>query len=206
MDRECLQLIASFLTAIGTIAVAVLAIWGEKVREVLASPKVSFFLRDQAASFTHTGDQKKRAYWHIDVVNHRKWSPVKNIRLLVTGIEKKGADGAFYHQPLPVPVQLTWSHPQFHELSPTVIARDVCDLGYLEQGADRFVPSLYIMPNNFRGFVIKGEAMRLAITAYADNYASTLPLVLEIAWDGEWGEDVGEMRRHLVVNQVQAGH
>jgi len=206
MGMEYLQLAAFFLTALGTIAVAVLAIWGDKVRELLAGPKVSFFLRDQAASFTYTGEQNKRAYWHIDVVNHRKWSPVKKIRLLLTGIEKKGADGALYHQPLPVPVQLTWAHPQFHELSPTIVARDVCDLGYLEQGADRFVPSLYIVPNNFKGFVMKGEAVRLALSAYADNYASASALVLEIAWDGEWGEDVTEMRRHLVINQVQEGY
>jgi len=68
------------------------------------------------------------------------------------------------------------------------------------------VPSLYIVPNNFKGFVMKGEAVRLALSAYADNYASASALVLEIAWDGEWGEDVTEMRRHLVINQVQEGY
>jgi len=53
---------------------------------------------------------------------------------------------------------------------------------------------------------MKGEAVRLALSAYADNYASASALVLEIAWDGEWGEDVTEMRRHLVINQVQEGY
>jgi hypothetical protein len=46
----------------------------------------------------------------------------------------------------------------------------------------------------------------MAITAYADNYASASPLLLEIAWDGQWADESSEMRRHLVVNQIQEGH
>jgi hypothetical protein len=207
MNTDVWQVLGSLLTALGTILVAALAIWGDWFRERLAPVRVSLSLRSPAASFTLVGKERKKAvFWHIEVMNRRKWNPPKNIRLLITHIERKGPDGAFHRQELPVRLQLRWSHPEFHELSPTVIAHDTCDVGSLVQGEDHFEPSLYIKPFNFRGDVHKGEAVRFTVAGYADNYASAQPLIVEVAWDGDWGDSVEEMGRHLMVTQVQEGH
>lgn len=208
MDTDCLQVIASYLTAAGTVAVAVLAIWGGWFRDHFAPVRVTFSLRDTTASFTHLSDQEKTrvAFWHIEVENRLRWNPPRNIRLLITALERRGPDGAFHPLALPVRVQLRWSPAEFHELSPTVVKHDTCDLGSIRHGALCFEPSLYARPNNFEGFVHAGEALRYTVSAYADNYVSFAPLVVEVAWDGAWGDDVVEMGRHLVVKQVKAGH
>lgn len=204
MTTEDLLVLAGFLTAIGTIAVAVLAIWGDRVRDALAGPRITLRLRDERGSLTTRGTHQRVIYWHLELINHRRWSPIRNVRLLVTSIEKMRPNGTFFPEHLPVPVQLTWAFPQFHELSPTVVDRDFSDLGYLDEGKDRFALSPYFVPNNFTGFFSKGEAMRVSISAAADNFSSIDPLVREISWNGQWDDDMEEMRKHLTIAQMQS--
>ena len=65
---------------------------------------------------------------------------------------------------------------------PTVSTTDTCDLGFLEEGAPQFNVSLYVTPNNFRGFVGRDEAMRVHVVARAENAETKTPLILEISW------------------------
>jgi hypothetical protein len=74
------------------------------------------------------------------------------------------------------PEQLTWrfSHiygilrniPQHHvgELGA------VCDLGFVDEGSDRFELSVYAKTESFPGYLLPNEAMRLKITVSADNF------------------------------------
>jgi len=202
MDLDLVNTIAQVFAAVGTVAVAILAIWGDKVRAAIAGPKLELQLRDAKGNLTLRGNQQKTIYYHIKVTNRRKWSPARYVRVLVTGLEKKRPDGTFFPEPLACPLQLTWAFPQFHELLPTVATNDICDLGFLDEGAQRFALSPYVLPNNFRGFVQAGESMRVSIIASAHNYESKSPLVLEIAWDGKWSTDMDEMQRHLVIRRA----
>ena len=86
---------------------------------------------------------------------------------------------------------------------PTVSTTDTCDLGFLEEGAPQFNVSLYVTPNNFRGFVGRDEAMRVHVVARAENAETKTPLILEISWDGVWSPNMDEMQRHLVVREVK---
>ena len=202
MKPEVVTAIAQVLAALGTIAVAVLAIWGDKVRGALAGPKLTLALRDVRGNLTTRANQKRTIYYHLKVTNHRRWSPAKFVRVLVTAIEKKRADGTFFPEPLVAPLQLTWAYPGFHELLPTIAVQDICDLGFLDEDSQRFMLPLYIVPNNFRGFVEPGQSMRITIRASAHNFESKKPLGLEISWDGQWSSDMDEMQRHLVIKEI----
>jgi hypothetical protein len=93
-------------------------------------------------------------------------------------------------------LQLTWAFPTFQELLPTIGPPDKCDLGLLQEGSGQFRLSPYIWPNNFRGFLVAGEAMQVRVVALSQDAASK-PLLLEIAWDGIWSANLEEMQRHL---------
>lgn len=202
VNLDILNTIIQLFVAIGTISVAILAIWGEKIRAVLASPILGLQVRDTRGNLTFRGDKKKTIYYHLKLTNRRTWSPAKRVRILVTGIEKRRPDGTYFPETLIAPLQLTWAFPQFHELLPTVATEDVCDLGFLDEDAQRFNLSLYVVPNNFRGYVEPRQSMRVSVIASAENYEPKSPLILEIAWDGQWSSDMDEMQRHLAIKEV----
>ena len=201
---ELTNTLAQIFAAIGTVAVAILAIWGEKIRAAVAGPKIEFGLNDPKGNLTIRANGKRTIYYHLQLLNRRAWSPASHTRVLVTAIEKKRPDGTYFPESLIAPLQLTWALPQFHELLPTIATRDVCDLGYLDEDSQRFELSLYIKPNNFTGFVEPGQSMRVKIIVAAHNYESKKPTVLEISWDGKWHSDLSEMQKHLVIKEVQS--
>lgn len=202
MDYQLADLVVKIVAAAGTITVAVLAVWGDKIRARFAGPNIELALRDARGNLTTRGDGGKVAYYHIVVTNRRRWSPAKNVRLLLTGIQTRAADGRYAPERVVHAVQLTWQFPRFHELSPTITAVDMCDFGSLGERESAFVPSLYITPNDFPGLVRPGESKRFLIVASADNFYSKVPLVLEVSWDGKWTADTEELMKHLVVSEV----
>ena len=202
MDEISLSATAQIIAAIGTVSVAILAIWGDRVRALLVGPKIKIALRSPRGNLTFTQDDKNVVYYHISVTNQRTWSPARNLVIKLTKIESKAADGTYQPVSLVHQLQFTWAHPQFHEISPTVTSSDMCDFGLLAEGAGHFQPSFYVMPNDFGGYVQKGQSTRFTITATADNYHSKTPLIIEVAWDGVWTDDTEALMRHLVVQEV----
>lgn len=194
--------IAQIIAAIGTVLVAALAIWGDKVRSLVAGPKIRIQLREGRGNLTTRANGVRTVYYHISVTNGRTWSPARNLVVRLTNIETMAADGRFQPERLVHSLQFTWANPQFHEISPTVTSSDICDFGFIDEGSDGFVPSMYVMPNDFSGVVRTGESKRFTIVATADNYHSKTPLILEVAWDGTWTADTERLMRHLVVREV----
>lgn len=192
---------AAVFTAIGTVAVAIMAIWGNWVRARLAGPQITLALRDARGDVNPRNDGTREIYYHVVVRNRRRWSPAEAVRVLVVGLAKRRPDGSYFAEPLVVPLQLTWAFPTFHELFPTIADSDTCDFGAVDEHSGRFRLSTYITPNNFRGYIAAGEAMRVTLVASAHN-GNSEPLVLEVSWDGRWAAELDEMQRHLVIKPV----
>jgi hypothetical protein len=202
MECSTFYLTTQVFIAIGTVLVAILAIWGEKLRNWIAAPKLLFKLHNARGDLTSLTNGQQVIYYHIKLQNDRQWAPAKRVRVLCVAISKRASDGSFVKQPLIIPLQLPWAFPSFHELLPTIRKDDICDLGSLEQNATQFKLSLYFYPNNFRGIISANEAMIVSLIASADNFTSKSPYNLEISWDGNWSSDLDEMHRHLVIKEV----
>ena len=195
--------IAQAAAAIGTLIIVVLAIWGDWFRTRFAGPKLRTYLRSERGSLTTRTNGVKTVYYHLVVVNDRRWSPARNVTVKLTGIESKAADGSYRQEALTHKLQLRWGHAEFHEISPTIGDDDKCDLGFLDEGSGKFVPVLYITPNNFAGYVKKGESKRYTIDIAADNFHAKRPLVIVVSWDGTWTDDTERLMHHLVVQEVE---
>ncbi len=169
--------------------------------EFSAEPQVALALRDERGDLNPRNDGVKEIYYHLLVANRRLWSPAEAVRVLVVGLAKRRPDGSYLAEPLVAPLQLTWAFPTFHELFPTIADSDTCDFGAIDEHSGRFRLSTYITPNNFRGFIVGGEAMRVTVVASAHNGRFD-PLVVEVSWDGTWSADLEEMRRHLVIKEM----
>jgi len=191
---------AEIFTAIGTVAVSILAIWGDWFRSRLAGPRLELSLRSMTGDMTLSSYGKRMLYYHLLVQNKRSWSPAKSVRVLVTQLSKRGPDGEYHWEEIIGSLQLQWAYPQYHELLPTITSEETCDLGSLQESG-LFRLATYISPNNFQGFVGPNESMRVTVIAIAHN-AQSQPLELQVSWNGTWSTNSDEMRKHCVVKEI----
>jgi hypothetical protein len=189
--------------AFGTVAVAVLAIWGDWVRSKLAPLKLSIILPMRIGDpTTFTGPAgtvgTRVMFYHLRVINQRRWLAAENCRVMLVGLSRRDPSNIFQPLPLPVPLQLVWAPAELMPPSITITREQVLDLGYVIENEDRFVPRIYGIPNNFQGFVGANEAVRLQLQIEAVNFSSPI-YVVEVAWDGQWSYDPETMNRHLPI-------
>lgn len=206
--ESCLKIAIDIATAFGTIAVAILAIWGERVRSWLSPPKLEIeahnsFRGDPSPLTTESGQEIGRAmFYHLRVVNKRPWLPIKNCRVLLMGISRRGPDNEFHRSPLSVPRQLVWAPAEFSPVLVTVTKEQIVDFGRVDEGGNGFRPALYSCPNNFAGFVRKDEAVRFELAVEGDNFTSRRYKVFQVAWDGIWEFEPEKMENHLRISEI----
>jgi len=180
--------------------VAIIAIWGNRIRSWWSGPRLRISLHNTMGELTKLTDGTPVRYYHLRVVNGRKGSPAQHVRVLLAKIFQSAADGTWADQSFSGPLQLTWQFPQAHPQYPLIGPDDISDLGCIIKGK-QFSITPYIVPNNFNGYVGPNQRIKVEIIAVADNGQSK-PVFIEIAWDGNWSDDPAEMGRHLVVKEV----
>ncbi|MGD2165640.1 MAG: hypothetical protein PVH50_08925 [Anaerolineae bacterium] len=189
-------IIESFVAG-GTILVAVLAIWGDWIREKLGvGPKLRLRVRDTKGNLTFRGDGRRVIYYHLIVENQHPWALAKGVQVMITGIWRRAAGGNFKAEDLAARLPLTWQFPHSNPVTPNLRESRVCDLGFIVEGDDEFKPSLYIRPNNFKGDVEANDAVKFGLEIRADNFTSKSPHVVAVSWDGKWTSDLDEMSIH----------
>ena len=197
-------------TAIGTVAVAIMAIWGEKVRAWLSPPKLKIEIHTPRGSPTrHTlagaidpSGGVRTMYYYLRVVNLRPWLTAQNCRVLLKAVSRRRPDGSFLQVHMPVPAQLIWSNEGDTPQRVVVTRTAVLDFGYLSEGAQSFLPLLYVYANNANFAVAKGEAVRYQVEIDASNLPLRHAQTFEVSWDGEWDFEPEKMQHHLVVREV----
>lgn len=197
-----IEVVSVVLTAFGTVAVAVLAIWGEFFRYKLAGPQLVLSLHDSRGDLTARTDGTQAYFFHLKVRNRRLWSPARDVRVLLERIARRRPDGTFLTEHLVYPLPLIWTPMEMGDFLRTVGDVETCDLGFLDQTSDRFRLSTFLMPHNLHGYVARGGAIRIGVVATGQNVTSSTPLLLEIAWDGVWVADRQQMLQHLVVKEI----
>jgi hypothetical protein len=207
---EVTKLVIDAAAALGTIAVAAMAIWGERIRAWVAPPKLRLLLRSQRGVPTELRYQGvnmaapiRALYIHIKVVNGRPWLPVRNCRVLLTGYSKRGPDRLFHSEDVPVPLQFPWApnHSQAERFR-TVVTFQVIDFVRAVEGQKYIGPELYDGVTSFKGYVEQGEAIRYQIEIDAPGLPMSVPQIFEISWSGQWSFEAEIMEKYLRVREV----
>jgi hypothetical protein len=194
---EAYSLLIKSISAFLTLAVVIVALWGEKIRQLWTKPRLNVNLYEP--SLTETTSGIKGWYYIIRVSNDRPSSPAKNVRVLLKKVYKKGPDGSWQEQVFSGPTQVMWSFPQFKPLYATVGPDELSTFGCLLENSNSFELQLYWYPNNLKNKIFPNEPTRLLFKAVSDT-AESNSLICEIAWDGIWVEGRAEMKNHLVVS------
>src|SRR6267143_1148957 len=161
-QQECWSLVIQGAVAAGTLALAVLAIWGDFVRSILASPQLYVRLNSVEGELTYLSDGQPIRYYHVAVGNGRRWAPARNVRVFLRRLERPGPDGNWQPAMASTLIPLTWQFPQFVPESVTTVGPDrLCDFGAVtKQGVPLFRLTPEFEPNNFRGTLVGGERLR----------------------------------------------
>jgi hypothetical protein len=186
--------------AVGTLALAVLAIWGEWCRARFARPQLTVALRKKEGERTVFGDGRAVRYHHLVVKNNRRWAPARNVMTVVTAVNRLGPDGSWQPKLQTGPLPLTWQFGGGIPNQSLIGSERVCDLGLILKG-EPFRLALLVTPNSLDPQVRKTERMRVTVRAVAET-AESSAVTIEVSWDGEWEDGDAEMGRHLVVRQV----
>jgi hypothetical protein len=199
---HAIEAVATVGAAIGTVVVAILAIWGDFFRFKWAGPKLLLSLDDPRGNLFPRANGMRAYFFHLKVKNRRLWSPAKDVRVLVERAARRKPDGSFGLVPLVYPLPLAWTPRELGDFLRTVFDTEICDVGFLDQNSDRFVLATLFTASNFQNFVVANDAIRLRILALGQN-AMSKPLFLEITWYGNWTADRDAMQNHLVVKPIE---
>ena len=71
-----------------------------------------------------------------------------------------------------------------------------------EHNSQGVVPCVFPFPLSFEGFVGADECMRYHLEIVSDEFISKTCQVFEVAWDGQWNDDMDNMQQHLTVREV----
>jgi hypothetical protein len=117
-------------------------------------------------------------------------------------IHRRGVDQQFHPVPLVVPLQFVWSPGGFEPPLANVASDQTLDLGFLTDGDVHFVPRLYVLLDDFEGFVAQNECVRFSLEIVADGYRSQRYQVFEVAWNGRWSDNLDQMAQNLKIREI----
>jgi hypothetical protein len=184
-----------------TFLAVVVAIWGERLRQLLSSPKLRLSLDSPALTSRNDGHQGW--YYILRVDNERSSSPATNVQVLLTRVLKQTPDGDWEDQTFSGPVPVMWRWPEIQPPYETVGPDKWATFGYVIANTQRLVLQFYFSPNNLTASIPPDEPTRLEFCAVSDTGRSK-PLLVQVDWDGGWAEDAVEMHNHLTVQSVPA--
>ncbi len=198
-----------FAAALGTFLAVLAALFGDALRRALIPPKLTLSLLNPQGSTTNAdltapdGTQRRTVarYYHVQVVNHRRWSPATHVRVSLRRVEQPAADGRF--MPTWVGnVPLQWRFQEFEpSTTPTIGTPMAVDLCSVVKDKWLELHPLFI-PTNLDTRFRERTDLILVLQAVS-NEADSDTMRVRIAWDGKWSDDSTEMARHLTVQILQ---
>lgn len=197
---EIVNAIINGFVALGTLALAAIAIYGDQLRSWLSGPKLSLMLENNKGSLFQN---VRRIYYSLKVVNRRPSSIATNCYVQLKSLQRRKPNGEYAAVPLPYPLVMSWPPSEFTPRTMTVRRDQPVDFGFLEEGK-HFMPNAREYPNNFSGVLQPRETMRYSLEVVSDQFVSPELQEFEVSWNGEWSENLEIMAKNLQIREVKA--
>lgn len=214
------MLITQLLVAIGTIAVAIVAVLSHSVRFRLMAPRF-----DLRYSPDDIDIKNGKAWFHLQIIENRRTSwdwllsplPATNCRVMLRRIEGPGVDDRCWC-PSPTPaLQFKWplqghlEQPSFRSIA--FGEKVSVDIGEVNKNEGLFKPLLYQYKAKFGedapsrdgehwGCVLPGRPVTYHVYFVSDQFASR-DYKFQVSWDGQFSTDRKELAQHLKIEKVE---
>jgi hypothetical protein len=207
--------IGTVLGAIGAVAVAVLAIWGDTVRNLIFTPKLDLKIamkepdcvKIQTVALSIVGGGQNApliqqaltdSYYMRLRVNNTGSVAARGVEVRLTALRAKQPNGTFQDDPSWLPLSLVWSNTRDPRTGAGKVVlekidKDVprhCDLCHVVHGAAPLLMEFdtEVAPNQIAGAWPTKRAAgtcEVDVVATADN-AGTVRHVVEVFYSGQW--------------------
>ncbi|MCP4568697.1 MAG: hypothetical protein GY841_14055 [FCB group bacterium] len=127
-EYETWQLVVQISAAVGTIVIAIIAIWGDFIKSLWAAPRLSIKLRNTHGEFTKLSNTTPARYYHLVASNARSWAIAKNAIVYLNQVEQPGPDGQWQHMLDTGPIPLLWQFGAQYTNLPEIGPDRICDL------------------------------------------------------------------------------
>ena len=192
-------LVIQGLSAVGTIAVAIIAVWGEWIKSAVVPPKLKIEIHNTKGQPGVTGREGiETYYYHLKVINTRRWAPSHNSRVVLTEYYKLLPDGKWQQFVMTVEPVFKWAPSDQTKMFETVHSQFVFDFVKLTRGKN-FEPCLNRTFNDFNGNVTPNGAIRYGLRVISDEFEQRKAQIFQVTWNGGWP---GEVESSVKIEEI----
>jgi hypothetical protein len=192
----------SALGVAGSIAVAIAAVWGEKIRAALFRPELRLTLVSSVGQRENAGISSIR-YYRLRLTNHALHPAAQEVQVFLTQIDLRGPDGqpqTIFTGALPLP----WQYQPLYPNARTIGHKTVADVDLFFVSPELLHLTTVFDPPNFPANM-QGSEQHFWVTMIARGLnGESESLRLKIDWDGRWEHGDQEMGRHLTISAVES--
>ncbi|MBN1617836.1 hypothetical protein JW887_00640 [Candidatus Dojkabacteria bacterium] len=203
---------ASLLTALATLAVVIVALFKDEIRNYLFPVLLKINLKNDTGELTKVDFNQPDAsiggvthqsidarYYHLIVRNESNQRTANQTQVFLKKVDELGPGGKFVSM-WEGEVPMEWEHQSIYPLARNIGQPISCDLcSVLKPGVLRLHP--IIMPNNLKATYNTETVIRLIFQAKCDEGVSKM-FKIQIAWDGKWNDGDIEMKKHLIIEEL----
>lgn len=195
---------ASIITAVATVLLAAIAIFGDSIRRYFYRPKLKVVLEHPEGDLTTISPSGTPSRWyHLTVSNTQRQFPFHNVAVHLLELHAMHSSGD-WTRVWRGNAALGWRYEEIGFQPKTVgHSRDV-DLCYVKKDVSVIKFRMPFFPNNLKNEVEQlslAFRIKLTLQAFGDEGDSE-KIVIEISWDGVWLDGSNEMRNHFRVKQI----
>ena len=105
MNCGLIDAITAFGTLFATLLLAVFAIWGDFIKDMLFGPRLELSLVDRCGDRITRRNGQDVVYYHLRVKNRRR-SAAKSVQVLMQGMSRRISNGTFVPDKIVYPLPL----------------------------------------------------------------------------------------------------
>lgn len=188
------NLIIQSVSAFGTIAVCIIALWADYFRNLFASPKLKIVFQNIDGELIENNTQ---LIYHLKVINERKWALARNTRVVLHSIHRKNENGNYIATKLNIKTSFKWSPYPIAPYYIDLLDEHEFDFGILYKDEKTFQPCTHFTPVSLHPEIQANQTVRYDIRVIADNYYSKKPFIIEVTWNGKFSIDIKEMKKNI---------
>jgi hypothetical protein len=178
-------LVIETFTAIGIVALAMVAIWRDQMIDLLNPTK------GEIQSFNLDGKEEGAPQmpiqtYHVKAVATRR--RLKGCMIVFRQVNRIMVDGVLKPSIYPLWRQLQWAPAERTEAKVTITTEQEANLGKYDRKTDRFEIEFYPQSGDFDPFVNRGQCAKLLLHLRAENFQDDIPTVVTIDMTGPAGE------------------
>jgi hypothetical protein len=182
----CLPLFFEALTAIGTLSVAIVAIWKDQIIDRL-NPVRGEIRRSNFEGKEEGTPEMTFLTYHVRAVATRRSRPLKGCAIVFRQVNRSSNAGTIHGSIYPVWLQLPWAPVERTEAKPVIVTEQEADLGQYNLQKDRFEILYYKQGAEFDPFVIRGQSAKIFLHLRAENLPGDIASVVTIDMTGPAG-------------------